>query len=64
MHATQDGEKASQNLASSESSKTVKNSVAVDFSEMPAKYRRRPLTQDEIDLVTVSDISFLSLLST
>lgn len=27
--------------------------ASLGFSEIPAKYRRRPLTQDEIDLVSV-----------
>ena len=40
-------------------SKSVQNSVTLDFSEVPKRYRRRPLTEEEIDLVAVR-----SLLST
>jgi len=34
-------------------SKSTQKSAPLEFSQTPKKYRRRPLTQDEIDLVTV-----------
>jgi len=34
-------------------SKSTQKSATLEFSQVPKKYRRRPLTQDEIDLVTV-----------
>lgn len=34
--------------------KPTKKGAALEFNQTPKKYRRRPLTQDEIDLVTVS----------
>ncbi len=48
---------ASENLETSPSTtnqlKSTKTSTSLEFSQTPKKYRRRPLTQDEIDLVTV-----------
>ncbi|CAF0935601.1 unnamed protein product [Didymodactylos carnosus] len=32
--------------------KITEKSPTVEFTELPKRYRRRPLTQDEIDLVT------------
>ena len=43
--------------SSAKSSKTVRNSITLDFAQLPKKYRRRPLTQDEIDLVAVSALA-------
>ncbi|CAF4553690.1 unnamed protein product [Rotaria socialis] len=39
-------------------SKTGHKSDPLEFSETPKKYRRRPLTQDEIDLVAVNKYLF------
>jgi hypothetical protein len=33
--------------------KSIQKSASLEFFQTPKKYRRRPLTQDEIDLVTV-----------
>jgi len=40
------------------SPKATGKSTTVEFADLPKKYRRRPLTQDEIDLVTVNSIVF------
>ena len=34
------------------------SSKSLEFFEIPTKYRRRPLTQDEIDLITVRNFDF------
>jgi hypothetical protein len=47
--------------SSSSSSKAGQKSAPLEFSQTPKKYRRRPLTQDEIDLVTVNKYIFIYL---
>ena len=37
-------------------SKSSELSTTLEFSQTPQKYRRQPLTQDEIDLVTVRNL--------
>jgi len=43
-------------------SKTGQKSAPLEFSQTPKKYRRRPLTQDEIDLVTVNQSFYCFIL--
>ncbi|CAF3561190.1 unnamed protein product [Rotaria sordida] len=43
----------SQTIGASSQPKVGQKSAALEFSQTPKKYRRRPLTQDEIDLIAV-----------
>jgi len=45
--------KESKSDAKPTGAKTGQKSAPFEFSQIPNKYRRRPLTQDEIDLVTI-----------
>jgi hypothetical protein len=57
LSGSKNGSDLSKNIAASSpstnQSKSTKKSTPLEFSQTPKKYRRRPLTQDEIDLVTV-----------
>ncbi len=44
----------SKTIGASSQSKVSQKSASFEFSQTPNKYRRRPLTQDEIDLVAVN----------
>lgn len=57
IHASKEstsGSSTSKTSGASSPSKSDHNSDSLEFSQIPKKYRRRPLTQDEIDLVAVS----------
>jgi hypothetical protein len=47
--------------SSSSTTKPGQKGASLEFSQTPKKYRRRPLTQDEIDLVTVNSSLIYSL---
>ncbi|UJR35988.1 hypothetical protein I4U23_028728 [Adineta vaga] len=44
---------SSSSSSTNNQSKKIQTPATLEFSQTPNKYRRRPLTQDEIDLVTV-----------
>ncbi|CAF2540440.1 unnamed protein product [Rotaria sp. Silwood2] len=42
-----------QAIGASSQSKAGQKSASLEFSQTPKKYRRHPLTQDEIDLIAI-----------
>ena len=57
-HATKENTKASSSVVNktgaTSQAKAVQQAGTFEFAQTPAKYRRRSLTQEEIDLVAVS----------
>jgi len=54
VHASNENKSESKPTGATSSTKPGQKSVSLEFSQTPKKYRRRPLTQDEIDLFTVN----------
>ncbi len=54
VHASRESQSESKPAVAPIQSKAGQKSASLEFSQTPKKYRRRPLTQDEIDLVTVN----------
>ncbi|CAF0831701.1 unnamed protein product [Adineta ricciae] len=48
---------ASPTSTNNNQSKSSEISTTLEFSQTPQKYRRQPLTQDEIDLVTIGGLT-------
>ena len=57
-HGSKGSKNDSKLTGATSASKSGQKTPTLEFSQTPKKYRRRPLTQDEIDLVTVTNISF------
>jgi hypothetical protein len=53
VHASNEKKTDSKPTGATSSTKPIQKSVSLEFSQTPKKYRRRPLNQEEIDLVTI-----------
>ncbi len=62
IHASKESKSDSSSaktIGATSQSKPGQKSAPLEFSQTPKKYRRRQLTQDEIDLVTVNQNLFI-----